>query len=95
MAESVPPVPGWKDTAVPPRLATAAVRNLVDSCDRATPTGLRDVAMLLLLSRLGLRAAEVAGLELGDLDWRPASSWFAARRGVRTACRCPQTWERP
>lgn len=82
LAESVPPVPGWKDTAVPPRLATAAVRSLVDSCDRATPTGLRDVAMLLLLSRLGLRAAEVAGLELGDVDWR-AGEFVVRGKGGR------------
>lgn len=70
LRESVPPVPGWKDTSVPPRLAPAAVRALLDSCDRETLVGLRDFAMLLLLARLGLRAAEVAGLRLGDLDWR-------------------------
>jgi integrase/recombinase XerD len=66
----VPPVPGWKDTAVPHRMSSVAVRVLLDSCDRATPTGKRDFAMLVLLARLGLRAAEVAGLDLGDLDWR-------------------------
>ena len=70
LGETVPPVPGWKDTRVPRRLGAAQVRVLLDSCDRATPTGMRDFAMLLLLSRLGLRAAEVAGLVLEDLDWR-------------------------
>lgn len=70
LAGSVPPVPGWKDRAVPPRLAAAQVRTLLDSCDRATPTGKRDFAMLMLLARLGLRAAEVAWLVLDDIDWR-------------------------
>ena len=70
LAQAVPPVPGWKDTAVPPRLAAAQVRVLLDSCDRTTPTGMRDFAMLMLLARLGLRASEVAGLRLGDVDWR-------------------------
>jgi hypothetical protein len=32
--------------------------------------GRRDFAILLLLSRLGLRASEVAAITLDDLDWR-------------------------
>lgn len=70
LGQGVPPVPGWKDTGVPRRLAMTEVQALLDSCDRATATGKRDFAILLLLARMGLRAAEVAGLELDDLDWR-------------------------
>ncbi len=70
LAGAVPPVPGWKERAVPPRLAAAQVKALLDSCDLATPTGKRDFAMLMLLARLGLRAAEVAWLVLDDVDWR-------------------------
>lgn len=87
LTESVPPVPGWKDTAVPPRLATTAVRTLLDSCDRTTPTGQRDFAMLLLLARLGLRAAEVARLELDDVDWRAGE--FVVRGKARREDRLP------
>ncbi len=70
LGEGVPPVPGWKDTGAPRRLAVTEVQALLDSCDRATASGKRDFAILLLLARMGLRAAEVAGLELDDLDWR-------------------------
>jgi len=70
LGQGVPPVPGWKDTGVPRRLAMTEVQALLDSCDRATASGKRDFAMLLLLARMGLRAAEVAGLELDDFDWR-------------------------
>lgn len=70
LAQAVPPVPGWKGIAVPPRLSAAQVSALLDSCDRDTATGLRDLAMLSLMARLGLRAAEVAGLMLDDLHWR-------------------------
>jgi integrase/recombinase XerD len=42
---------------------------LVESCDRSTATGRRDYAILHLLARLGLRAGEVAGLELADIRW--------------------------
>jgi site-specific recombinase XerD len=70
LAAAVPPVPGWKDTAVPARLAPEQVRALLDCCDRVTAAGLRDLAMLLLMARMGLRAAEVAGLRLADFGWR-------------------------
>jgi integrase/recombinase XerD len=39
------------------------------SCDSSSPMGQRDLAILTLLIRLGLRAGEVAGLALDDLDW--------------------------
>jgi integrase len=39
------------------------------SCNRRGLVGRRDFAILLLLSRLGLRAGEVARLRLDDVDW--------------------------
>ena len=47
------------------------------SCDRRTRTGRLDYAILLLPSRLGLRAGEVAGLRLDDIDWRSRLSTTA------------------
>jgi integrase/recombinase XerD len=46
------------------------VRGQRTSCDQATVTGRRDLAMLTLLARLGLRAGEVAALALEDIGWR-------------------------
>jgi integrase/recombinase XerD len=43
---------------------------LLACCDRSTGIGARDYAILMLLTRLGLRDGEVVGLELGDVDWR-------------------------
>ena len=40
------------------------------SFDRRQPQGRRDYAIVLVLLRLGLRSAEVAGLALDDIDWR-------------------------
>jgi site-specific recombinase XerD len=70
LATAVPPVAGWHDTGLPPTLASSDVRALVTNCDRSLPIGLRDFAIVTLLARLGLRAAEVAGLKLADVDWR-------------------------
>ena len=83
LGEGVPPVPGWKDTAVPRRLAAAEVQALLDSCDQATASGKRDLAILLLLARMGLRAAEVAGLELDDFDWRAGELVVHGKAGHR------------
>ena len=70
LATAVPPVAGWRDTAIPKTLTSTDVQALVDSCDRTRPAGARDYAIVVLVARLGLRSAEVARLELGDVDWR-------------------------
>lgn len=56
--------------SVPRYLSPGDVERLLDSCDSSTPAGRRNRAILLLLVRLGLRAGEVAALELDDIRWR-------------------------
>ena len=69
LACAVPAVAHWGAGSLPRALSPQAVAALLASCDDATLAGRRDRAILALLARLGLRAGEVAGLELGDLDW--------------------------
>jgi site-specific recombinase XerD len=66
----VPSVAGWRLSALPKRLEPEQVDALLDSCDRSTSIGRRDLAILTVLARLGLRAGEVAALSLEDIDWR-------------------------
>ena len=56
--------------SVPRYLSPAEVEKLLETCDLTTPAGRRNRAIILLLVRLGLRAGEVAALELDDLRWR-------------------------
>lgn len=70
LAGAVPAVAGWRLAGLPTGLEPAQLRRLLASCDRRGPTGRRGYAILLLLSRLGLRAGEVARLGLDDVDWR-------------------------
>jgi site-specific recombinase XerD len=70
LAGAVPPVAGWRDTALPATMPAADVTALLAGCDRTTRAGRRDLAVLMLLARMGLRAAEVAGLQLDHVDWR-------------------------
>jgi integrase/recombinase XerD len=70
LAQAVPAVAGWSRPPLPRALRSADVALLLDSCDRGTPVGCRDYAVLILAARLGLRAGEVAALSVDDVDWR-------------------------
>jgi integrase/recombinase XerD len=61
---------GWTQAGLPRALDGDQVAALLASCDPLTRTGRRDLAILTLLARLGLRAGEVAALRLDDIDWR-------------------------
>jgi site-specific recombinase XerD len=69
LAQAVPTVPNWRLSDVPRFMKAEDVDALLQHCDRSTPKGQRDYAILLLLARLGLRAGEVAALTLDDLQW--------------------------
>jgi integrase/recombinase XerD len=70
LAVAVPSVAQWRLASLVKVLDAATVTRLLDSCDRDTAVGRRDFAILMLMSRLGLRIGEIAGLRLEHLDWR-------------------------
>jgi site-specific recombinase XerD len=69
LAGCVPPVAVWSLSTVPKFLPAGTVQRVLDHCERNTPDGKRNYAVLLLLARLGLRACEIVGLNLEDIDW--------------------------
>jgi len=62
-------VPNRRLTEIPKSLEPDEVDTLLACSKCEGEIGLRDYAILLLLSRLGLRAGEVVSLTLDDLDW--------------------------
>jgi integrase len=70
LADGVPSVAGWRLAGLVKALDGRSLARLLAGCDRRTRVGRRDFAIITLLSRLGLRAGEVAALQLGDVDWR-------------------------
>jgi integrase/recombinase XerD len=70
LAQAVPRAAGWRLSSLPQPLDVEHVARLLLSCDQATVVGRRDLAILTLLARLGLRAGEVARLCLDDINWR-------------------------
>ncbi len=72
LAASVPMAAGWRLTSLPKALTADQVSRLLRSCDRRTHVGRRNYAAMLMMVRLGLRAGEVAALELSDIHWTRA-----------------------
>lgn len=70
---AIPPMRQWSQSALPQRLQETEIHQLLTSCSTQTAVGRRNYAILLLLARLGLRAKEVAQLQLEDLDWKQGS----------------------
>jgi integrase/recombinase XerD len=68
MEHAIPLFASWQLASVPRFLVPADVERLIASC-LGHVHGSRDRAVILLLARLGLRASEVAGLALADIDW--------------------------
>jgi integrase/recombinase XerD len=67
---AVPPAAGKRSSGLPKGLPGGQVTALLASCDRQTAAGRRDFAVLTVMARLGLRAAETAALDLDDIGWR-------------------------
>jgi integrase/recombinase XerD len=66
---AIPRIAKWGHASLPRYVDQEAIERILEACDTDTPIGVRDRAVLLLLARLGLRASDISGLRLGDLDW--------------------------
>ena len=91
LSGAVPTVASWRlDRLVEP-LEDTDVDRLLRSCERGPRAGRRDYAVLVLLSRLGLRAGEVARLRLDDIDWH-AGEILVRGKGPKEE-RLPLPWD--
>ncbi len=73
LVDAIPRMHGRRLTTLPRHLPGEDVEKLVASCYQAKRGGLRDRAILLLLARLGLRAGDIMGLRVTDIDWSDAT----------------------
>lgn len=89
LAAAVPTVANWSMSAIPRAIDPNQVRQLLASIDRRSAVGRRDYAVLLLLARLGLRAGEVAGLTLDDIDWSAGQVRVRGKAGQRSVLPLP------
>jgi site-specific recombinase XerD len=88
---AIPFLAHWRLAALPKYLQPEDVERLIASCDRTSPVGRRDRAILLLLARLGLRAGDIVHLCLDDIDWKDA--WIHVCGKGHRQTRLPLTQE--
>ena len=69
----VPTIRYSKKARIPSAYSLEEVQELVAAIDTGNPRGKRDLALILLAARLGLRAGDIAGLRFPNLKWEQDS----------------------
>ncbi len=70
LSAAVPTVARWRLDTLPRHLTAEEVKRFLDAFDRDSRTDQRGFAMARCLVDLGLRAGEVAAIQLEDVNWR-------------------------
>jgi site-specific recombinase XerD len=81
--KAVPAVKSSKQARVPSVWDAADVARILDAIDRGNPCGKRDYAIIILVTRLGLRSIDVKHLELDDFDWSGNRLWVRQAKSGR------------
>jgi site-specific recombinase XerD len=88
---AIPVVAHWRLASLPRYLPPEDVERIIAACDPSSAIGKRDLAILLLLARLGLRAGDIVQMRLSDIDWKGA--WIHLIGKSRRQTRLPLTQE--
>jgi integrase/recombinase XerD len=83
LSGSLPQVGSQGRADLPEYLSESELQQLLSSFDGQSSTIQRDHAIVLCLARLGMRAGEVAGLNLEDFDWRAGRLRLVQTKGRR------------
>jgi integrase/recombinase XerD len=67
---AVPSVAEWRLSSLPKYITPQELEEVIAACDIHTKQGLRDRAIVLLLSQLGLRAGDISEMRLNDISWK-------------------------
>jgi integrase len=76
--EAVPAAKSSRQARIPSVWDPTDVTKILQAVDRGNPCGKRDYAIILLITRLGLRGIDVKRLRFGDLDW-PGNRLFVTQ----------------
>jgi site-specific recombinase XerD len=70
LIDAVPKIANWKMVDIPRHLPAESVERVIAASGGRAQCKLRDRAVILLLARLGLRARDISGLQLLDINWQ-------------------------
>jgi len=71
----------YRQSAIPRSISRDDIQRVLAAVDCRDAIGKRDYAMMLLLINYGLRAREIAAMQLEDIDWQKAQLHVTARKG--------------
>ena len=77
---SVPKYTKYWYPAIPDIWKPEDVKKLLESIDRGNPIGKRDYAILLLVTKLGIRVGDIINLKLSNLDWHEKKISFTQQK---------------
>lgn len=83
LSAAVPTVARWRLDTLPKHLTAEEVKRFLDAFDRNSSVGKRSFAMARCLVDMGLRACEVASIQLEDLHWREGTLAVAGGKSRR------------
>jgi integrase len=66
---AVPVVREWRHASLPQYISTGELDRVLQICCTPTTRCSRDICIILIMARLGMRAGEVRQLKLDDIDW--------------------------
>jgi integrase len=89
VVDAIPAAHSSKQARVPSVWDPGQVERILDAIDQGNQAGKRDFAIIVLITRLGLRSIDVKRLEFADFEW-PGDRLFVrqAKTGGRCSCRC-------
>jgi site-specific recombinase XerD len=70
LAKAIPAIKARKQNRIPSVWSQENVAKLIDAIDKGSPVGKRDYAIILLVTRLGLRTIDIKHLKLNNLKWQ-------------------------
>jgi site-specific recombinase XerD len=79
---AVPPLPRWRLSGLPRYLTAEQVEHVLSVCHQSSSNPTRNMAVLLLLARLGLRGDEVARLQFDDVNWQEGVVRIRSRKSL-------------
>lgn len=69
-----------KEARLPTTYTKDEIERLLKAVDRSSPKGKRDIAMILLAARLGLRASDICGLKFENIHWETNTICLTQRK---------------
>jgi site-specific recombinase XerD len=87
---AIPAIAHWRLATLPRCLSAEELERLISACNGDSLARLRDRAIVLILSRLGVRAGDVARLRFTDIDWKSGTLQVTGKSRYQVRLPLPQ-----